>query len=145
MGRIYLAEDTELGRRVAVKILDDRFASDSQLRDRFKREALTAARLSSHPHVVTIFDVGEWEGRPFIVMEYLPGGTLAERTRRAAGRAGRGNRLAPAGRAGPRPRARARDRSPGREAGEPPLSTSGTASRSPTSASRGSPTRVRAA
>jgi serine/threonine-protein kinase len=82
MGRIYLAEDRELGRKVAVKVLDDRFASDGQLRDRFKREALTAARLSGHPHVVTIFDVGEWQGRPFIVMEYLPGGTLGERTRR---------------------------------------------------------------
>jgi eukaryotic-like serine/threonine-protein kinase len=82
MGRIYLAEDRELGRKVAIKVLDDRFASDEQLRERFKREALTAARLSGHPHVVTIFDVGEWQGRPFIVMEYLPGGTLEERTRR---------------------------------------------------------------
>jgi serine/threonine protein kinase len=82
MGRIYLTEDRELGRKVAVKVLDDRFANDVRLRERFKREALTAARLSSHPHVVTIFDVGEWQGRPFIVMEYLPGGTLGERTRR---------------------------------------------------------------
>ena len=82
MGRIYLAEDRELGRKVAVKVLDDRFANDERLRERFKREALTAARLSSHPHVVTIFDVGEWQGRPFIVMEYLPGGTLGDRTRR---------------------------------------------------------------
>jgi tetratricopeptide (TPR) repeat protein len=81
MGAIYLAEDRDLGREVAVKVLDDRFAGDEQLRQRFKREALTAARLSSHPHVVTIFDVGEWEGRPFIVMEYLPGGTLADRAR----------------------------------------------------------------
>ena len=82
MGRIYLAEDRELSRKVAVKVLDDRFATDERLRERFKREALTAARLSSHSHVVTIFDVGEWQGRPFIVMEYLPGGTLGERTRR---------------------------------------------------------------
>jgi tetratricopeptide (TPR) repeat protein len=81
MGRIYLADDRELGRKVAVKLLDDRFASNEQLRQRFKREALTAARLSGHPHVVTIFDVGEWEHRPFIVMEYLPGGTVGERTR----------------------------------------------------------------
>ncbi len=84
MGRIYLAEDQELGRRVAVKVLDERFAGNEQLRQRFKREALTAARLSGHPHVVTIFDVGEWQGHPFIVMEYLPGGTLSERTRREA-------------------------------------------------------------
>jgi serine/threonine-protein kinase len=81
MGRIFLAEDQELGRRVAVKVLDDRFAGNEQLRQRFKREALTAARLSGHPHVITIFDVGESQGHPFIVMEYLPGGTLGERTR----------------------------------------------------------------
>jgi serine/threonine protein kinase len=61
--RIYLAEDREVARRIAIKVLDDRFASDEQLRERFKREALTAARLSGHPHVVTIF-VGEWQGRP---------------------------------------------------------------------------------
>src|SRR5919197_1166936 len=81
MGRIYLADDSELGRKVAIKLLDDRFASNEQLRQRFKREALTAARLSGHPHVVTIYDVGEWEDRPFIVMEYLPGGTVRERIR----------------------------------------------------------------
>jgi serine/threonine protein kinase len=81
MGQIYLAEDRELGRKVAIKVLDDRFAGNEQLRERFKREALTAARLSGHPHVVTIFDVGESQGRPFIVMEYLPGGTLQDRTR----------------------------------------------------------------
>jgi tetratricopeptide (TPR) repeat protein len=84
MGRIYLADDSELGRKVAVKLLDDRFASNEQLRQRFKREALTAARLSGHPHVVTIYDVGDWEDRPFIVMEYLPGGTIRERTQREA-------------------------------------------------------------
>jgi serine/threonine protein kinase len=81
MGQIYLAEDRELGRKVAIKVLDDRFSGNEQLRERFKREALTAARLSGHPHVVTIFDVGESQGRPFIVMEYLPGGTLRDRTR----------------------------------------------------------------
>jgi serine/threonine protein kinase len=81
MGQIYLAEDRELGRKVAIKVLDDRFAGNEQLRERFKREALAAARLSGHPHVVTIFDVGESQGRPFIVMEYLPGGTLADRAR----------------------------------------------------------------
>jgi serine/threonine protein kinase len=81
MGEIFLAEDRELGRKVAVKVLSEQFARDEQLRRRFRREALTAARLSGHPHVVTIYDVGEWQGRPFIVMEYLPGGTLAERAR----------------------------------------------------------------
>jgi serine/threonine protein kinase len=81
MGEILLAEDTELGRKVAVKLLDERFADDDGLRQRFQREALTAARLSGEPHIVTIFDVGEWQDRPFIVMEYLPGGSLAERAR----------------------------------------------------------------
>jgi serine/threonine-protein kinase len=81
MGQIYLAEDRELGRKVAIKVLDDRFSGNEQLRERFKREALTAAQLSGHQHVVTIFDVGESQGRPFIVMEYLPGGTLGDRTR----------------------------------------------------------------
>ena len=82
MGEIYLARDRELGREVAIKLLDERFAGDESLRQRFQREALTAARLSGQPHVVTIFDVGEWRGRPFIVMEYLPGGTLADRARK---------------------------------------------------------------
>jgi predicted Ser/Thr protein kinase len=81
MGEIYLAEDRELGRSVAVKVLGHQFARDEQLRRRFRREVLTAARLAGHRHVVTIYDVGEWEGRPFLVMEYLPGGTLAERAR----------------------------------------------------------------
>ncbi len=81
MGEIYVARDSVLGRTVAVKLLAERFAEEPELRERFRREALTAARLSDEPHVVTIFDVGEHEGRPFTVMEYLPGGTLAERAR----------------------------------------------------------------
>ncbi|MGH7359851.1 MAG: serine/threonine-protein kinase, partial [Candidatus Rokuibacteriota bacterium] len=81
MGEIYVAHDRELDRRVAVKILDEGVAENSDLGPRFRREALTAARLSGEPHVVTIFDVGEHAGRPFIVMEYLPGGTIAERAR----------------------------------------------------------------
>lgn len=84
MGEIYLARDRMLGRTVAVKVLAERLAEEQELRERFRREALTAARLSGEPHVVTIFDVGEHDGRPFTVMEYLPGGTLAERARRRA-------------------------------------------------------------
>ena len=82
MGDIYLAEDRQLGRQVAVKLLAERFASDESIRGRFTREALAAARLSGHPHIVTIFDVGEWSGRPFFVMEYFADGTLADRIRR---------------------------------------------------------------
>jgi serine/threonine protein kinase len=84
MGEIYLAEDTELGRQVAIKVLDERFAGDAHLRKRFRREALTAARLSGHPNVVTIYDVGEWQGHPFLVMEHLVGGTLGDRARSGA-------------------------------------------------------------
>ena len=72
MGEIYVAEDGVLGRKVAIKLLDERFARDEQVRARFTREALTQAKLSGHPNIVTIFDVGECDGRPFIVMEYLP-------------------------------------------------------------------------
>jgi len=73
MGDIYLAHDRQLGRKVAIKVLADRFSTDPDVRERFKREALTAARLSGHPHIVAIFDVGEWNDRPHIVMEYLSG------------------------------------------------------------------------
>jgi serine/threonine protein kinase len=78
MGEIYRAHDSTLGRDVAIKVLDDRFALDESVRQRFTREALAAARLSSEPSAVTIFDVGEWDDRPFIVMEYLAGGSLED-------------------------------------------------------------------
>ncbi len=79
MGEIFRAQDQVLGRAVAVKLLAERFSRDESVRARFTREALAAARLSSEPHTVTIFDVGEWRDRPFIVMEYLEGGSLEER------------------------------------------------------------------
>jgi eukaryotic-like serine/threonine-protein kinase len=80
MADVYRATDSVLGRVVAVKMLADRYAADDDFRTRFTREALTAASLS-HPNVVTIFDVGEPDGTPFIVMEYLAGGSLADRLR----------------------------------------------------------------
>ena len=76
MGDIYRATDSLLGRDVAVKVLAERYARDDAVRRRFTREALAAARLSGEPNTVTIFDVGEHNGRPFIVMEYLGGGSL---------------------------------------------------------------------
>src|SRR5436190_22804846 len=79
MGDLYEAADRELGRRVAIKVLGERFAHDPDVRERFKREALTAARLSGHPRIVTIYDVGEWRHRPFIVMELMVCGTVADR------------------------------------------------------------------
>ncbi|MFL5921959.1 MAG: protein kinase domain-containing protein [Gaiellaceae bacterium] len=82
MGDIYVATDELLGRDVAVKVLAERYASDSGIRQRFKREALAAARISGEPGAITIFDVGDWEDRPFFVMEYLSGGSLEEQIRR---------------------------------------------------------------
>jgi serine/threonine-protein kinase len=79
MGEVYRATDTTLERDVAVKILAAHYAADASVRERFTREALAAARLSSDPSIVTIFDVGEWDGRPYIVMEYLGGGSLEQR------------------------------------------------------------------
>jgi serine/threonine protein kinase len=84
MADIYRATDAELGRPVAVKVLADRCAEDADLKERFMLEARAAARLSGDPHTVTIYDVGETQGRPYLVMEYLPGGSLAARL--AAGR-----------------------------------------------------------
>jgi serine/threonine-protein kinase len=82
MGEIYRARDETLGRDVAVKVLAERYAGEEEVRDRFTREALAAARLSGNPNVVTIFDVGEHAGRPFIVMEFLAGGSLEDALRR---------------------------------------------------------------
>ena len=79
MGDIFRATDTALGRTVAVKVLAERYAADESVRARFTREAFAAARLSASPNTVTIFDVGEHEGHPYIVMEYLGGGTIAEK------------------------------------------------------------------
>ena len=82
MGEVYVAVDEMLERQVAVKILAERFAEDADVRRRFTREALAAARLSSQRYIVTIYDVGEHEGQPFIVMAYMPGGSLEQRLRR---------------------------------------------------------------
>src|ERR671932_1346717 len=77
MANVYLAEDQELGRRVAIKILDERHAADEQFVERFRREAKNAAGLS-HPNIVSIYDRGEAEGTYYIAMEYLDGRSLKE-------------------------------------------------------------------
>ena len=77
MADVYLAEDQELGRRVAVKMLHARYANDEQFVERFRREATHAAGLS-HPNIVSIFDRGESDGSYYIVMEYVEGRTLKE-------------------------------------------------------------------
>src|ERR671936_2598957 len=77
MADVYLAEDQELGRRVAIKILNERHANDDQFVERFRREAKNAAALS-HPNIVSIYDRGEAEGTYYIAMEYIDGRTLKE-------------------------------------------------------------------
>jgi tetratricopeptide (TPR) repeat protein len=81
MGEIFRATDTTLGRAVAVKVLAEPYSKDASVRERFTREALAVARLSGNPHIVTIYDVGEYRERPFIVMEYLAGGSLEQKLR----------------------------------------------------------------
>jgi eukaryotic-like serine/threonine-protein kinase len=78
MANVYLAEDEELGRRVAIKILNERHASDDSFVERFRREATNAAGLS-HPNIVSVYDRGEAEGTYYIAMEYLEGRSLKDR------------------------------------------------------------------
>ena len=118
MGTVYAAHDPILGRLVAIKV----FAGDLDIpdaRDRFEREARSAAGLA-HPHIVAVYDFGEHESQPYIVMEYVQGETLAEVIRRKApvlvrrqaaldGGTGRGRRL----------RAQDVGDSPRHQAGEP--------------------------
>ena len=82
MGEVYRATDSVLERTVAVKVLSERHARETEVRVRFEREALAAARLSRERHVVTVFDVGEHGGRPLIVMEFVEGGSVHDRLAR---------------------------------------------------------------
>ena len=82
MATVYLAEDTNLERQVAVKVIRAERVTPEQLpriMERFKREAKALARLSDEPGIVTVYDYGEFEGTPYLVMAYMPGGTLKDR------------------------------------------------------------------
>jgi serine/threonine protein kinase/Tol biopolymer transport system component len=83
MGQVYLAEDTRLGRKVALKILLDAVASDTETRRRFGQEARAASALN-HPNIITIYEIGQWENNDYIAMEYAEGHNV--RTLLSAGR-----------------------------------------------------------
>jgi eukaryotic-like serine/threonine-protein kinase len=83
MGEVYKARDTRLDRIVAIKVLPSILASDPQLRERFDREARAISQLD-HPHICTLYDVGEHEGTAFLVMQYLEGETLEQRLKKGA-------------------------------------------------------------
>ena len=118
MADVYCAEDTQLGRQVALKLLYRRFAEDDEFVERFRREASSAAGLQ-HPNVVQVFDRGEWDGTYYIAMEFLAG------PQPQAGRA-RARRARPGARGRPRDpdpqggalRAPARDRAPRHQAAQ---------------------------
>src|SRR6202051_2501053 len=83
MGEVYRARDTRLDRIVAIKVLPTHLADRSDLRARFEREARTIASLN-HPHICTLFDIGQQDGIDYLVMEYLEGETLAQRLLKGA-------------------------------------------------------------
>jgi serine/threonine protein kinase len=83
MGEVYKARDTRLDRTIAIKVLPPHTAERPEVRQRFEREARAVSALN-HPHICTLYDIGQEGGRDYLVMEYLDGETLADRLRRGA-------------------------------------------------------------
>ncbi|HLW83552.1 MAG TPA: serine/threonine-protein kinase, partial [Candidatus Acidoferrales bacterium] len=83
MGEVYRARDTRLGRDVAIKILPQHLTEKADARQRFEREARAVSSLN-HPHICTLYDIGQQDGTDFLVMEYLEGETLAKRLEKGA-------------------------------------------------------------
>jgi len=81
MGEVYRARDTRLDRTVAIKVLPAHVAERPEARQRFEREARAVSSLN-HPHICTLYDIGQQDGIDFLVMEYLEGETLASRLAR---------------------------------------------------------------
>ncbi len=117
MAEVWEARDQTLGRRVAVKIILPNLAAETRFHERFLSEARSVAALE-HENVLPIYDFGEAEGEPYLVMPFLESGTLAERLEAGRGDAGAGDRVDPPARLRARRRARGRRPPPRREAGE---------------------------
>ena len=82
MGEVYRARDTRLDRTVAIKVLPEQLASDTHFRERFEREARVVSSLD-HPNICALYDVGESDGRAFLVMQFLEGTTTLDQGARA--------------------------------------------------------------
>src|SRR5437870_7418353 len=78
MGEVYRARDTRLDRTVAIKVLPDHLSTNAELRQRFEREAREISNLS-HPHICTLYDIGQQDGIDYLVMEFIEGTSLADR------------------------------------------------------------------
>jgi serine/threonine-protein kinase len=119
MATVFSARDLKLDRQVAIKLLADNFAGDDEVRRRFSREARLAAKLD-HPNIVQVYDVGEDDGRPYIGMEQVDGGTLDDRPMAAPDRSPRMRACAcSTALRWPRPRACQEARPPRHQASEP--------------------------
>ena len=117
MGEVYRARDARLSRDVAIKILPASFSADPERLQRFAQESRAAAALN-HPNILSIFDIGEEHGAPYVVSELLEGETLRDRLRNGAAHFTQSHRLRPANRQRPGCRARKRNRPSRPEAGK---------------------------